>query len=81
MRLCGQGQLVHLVASEQGWRAVAMPLYQPAVVVDLPEVDQGEAELLDGAEGPDPEEVVDCGSKRRGDCSQANRMRTSLPSL
>ena len=57
MRLCGQWQLVHLVASELGWRAVFVALDQPIFVVGPPEVDQGQAKFLDGAEGPDPEEV------------------------
>ena len=35
-----------------------MPLDQPAFVVGLPEVDELEAELLDGPEGPDPEQVL-----------------------
>ena len=37
---------------------VAVPLDQPVFVVGLPEVEQGEAELLDGLEGPHPEEVL-----------------------
>jgi hypothetical protein len=35
-----------------------VPPDQPAFVVGLPEVDQREAELLDVAEGPDPEQVL-----------------------
>jgi hypothetical protein len=37
---------------------VAMPLDQPVFVVGPPEVDQGQAEFLDGAECPDPEQVL-----------------------
>ena len=35
-----------------------MPLDQPASVVGPPELDEGEAEFLDGSEGPDPEQVL-----------------------
>ena len=35
-----------------------MPLDEPSRVVDLPELDQGVAELLDGVEGPHPEQVL-----------------------
>jgi hypothetical protein len=58
LRLCGQWQLVHLVASELGWGAVSMALDQPVFIVGPPEVDQGQVELLDGLEGPDPEQVL-----------------------
>ena len=37
---------------------MAVALDQPVFVVGLPEVDQGEAEFLDGPEGPDPEQVL-----------------------
>src|SRR6187455_2440111 len=37
---------------------MAVPLDQPAFVVGPPELDEGEAEFLDGSEGPDPEEVL-----------------------
>ena len=58
MRLCGQRHLVRLVASELGWGAVSVALGQPVFVVSPPEVDQREAELLDGPERPDPEQVL-----------------------
>jgi hypothetical protein len=35
-----------------------MPLDQPVLVVGFPELDQRLAELLDGLEGPDPEQVL-----------------------
>ena len=53
-----------------------MPLDQPAFVVGPPEVDQGEAEFLDGAEGPDPEEVAASSSWRAGAC---RRRRSTSP--
>ena len=58
LELCGQRHGVHLVASELCRRAVTVPLDQPMLVVGPPEVDEGETQLLDGAEGPDPEEVL-----------------------
>ena len=41
-----------------GLGAVAVPLDQPVFVVAAPEVDKGSAEILDGVEGPDPEQVL-----------------------
>ena len=58
MRLGGQGHGGHLVAPELGGRAVSVPLDQPVFIVGLPEPDEGQAKLLDGAEGPDPQEVL-----------------------
>ena len=37
---------------------MAVAFDQPALVVGPPELDEGEAEFLDGPEGPDPEEVL-----------------------
>ena len=58
MRLCGQVQRVHLVALELGGRAVSVPFDQPVFVVGPLEGEQGKPELLDGAEGPEPQEVL-----------------------
>ena len=40
-----------------------MALDQPVLVVGPPEADEGEAEFLDGVEGPDPEQVLLEGSE------------------
>jgi hypothetical protein len=43
---------------DENRRAVAVAPNQPVLVVGLPEGDQGEPELPDGAEGPEPEGVL-----------------------
>ncbi len=47
----------HPVAPELVWRAVSMSLDQPLLVVILFEPLEGGLQLLDGIEGPDPEQV------------------------
>ena len=47
-----------LLGSEGGGGPEAVPLDEPGRVVDLPKFDQRAAELLDGVEGPHPEQVL-----------------------
>ena len=54
--LRGLGLAVQLVACEPGWRAVAVAPDQPVRLAGFAERDQRPAELLDGLEGPEPEQ-------------------------
>ncbi len=50
-------QGAELVGADLGRRAVAVALDDPGLVVAPPELQQRQAELLDGGEAPDPQEV------------------------
>src|SRR3954464_11365782 len=52
------GQLVELSGPDLGRCPVAVPLDDPGLVVNLPELLERQAQLLDGGEGPDPEQVL-----------------------
>src|SRR3954452_20012075 len=54
----GHGQLVELSGPDLGRCPVAVPLDDPGLVVNLPELLERQAQLLDGGEGPDPEQVL-----------------------
>ena len=58
MRLRGDRLAVQLVAPELGWGAVTVALDQPVLVVGRLELEQRQAEFLDGLEGPNPEQVL-----------------------
>ena len=57
MRLRGHGHPTELIGSDLGWGSVAVPLDDPGLVVGLPERLERQAQLLDGVEAPDPEQV------------------------
>src|SRR3954467_6149113 len=52
------GQLVELSGPDLGRCPVAVPLDDPGLVVNLPELLERQAQLLDGGEGSDPEQVL-----------------------
>ena len=49
---------VKLSLAEFGGRHEAVPLDQPGCIVDLTEFEQCEAQLLDGLEVPNPQQVL-----------------------
>jgi hypothetical protein len=55
--LRGHGHPTELIASDLGWGLVAESLDDPGLVVGLPERLERQAQLLDGVETPDPEQV------------------------
>src|SRR4051794_40184274 len=56
LRSLGRGR--KLRGTDGGGRPEAVPLDEPSGVVDLPELDQCVAKLLDGVEGAHPEQVL-----------------------
>src|SRR3954454_1840219 len=56
--LRGLGRGRKLLGSDGNRRPEAVPLDKPGRIVDLPKLDQSVAKLLDGVEGPDPEQVL-----------------------
>ena len=71
--LRGLGRGRKLLGSDGGGRPEAVPLDEPGRVVNLPELDQCVAELLDGVEGPHPEQVLFQGADEALDAAIALR--------